>query len=57
MPMLFCLLDEIGEQPPYDLMANAQAKAMERKEETDAKGSLQSFGAVKGKVRRRPNGD
>lgn len=55
--MLFCLLDEIVEQPPYDLIVNAQAKAAERKEATDAKGSLTALGAVKGKVRRRPNGD
>jgi hypothetical protein len=57
LPMLFCLMDEIGETPPQDFLANAEIKARIRKSEQEKKSSLQSFEMERGKVRRRNHGD
>lgn len=57
MPMLFCLLGEIGEIPPADFLAAAQMKAAQRQIESEKKGALQTMTVEKGKVRRRKDGD
>lgn len=53
MPMLFCLMEQIGETPPQDFLVNAQMKAAAEKVETEKKGALGQFEVTKGKVRRR----
>lgn len=57
LPMVFCLLDEIGELPPSDFFDNAQAKAQREAMNREKKTALGSFSTVKGKVRRRKDGD
>lgn len=55
--MLMCLLDEIGELPPQDFLANAQMRATQIKLDREKKSALSTFNVTKGKVRRRPDGD
>lgn len=57
MPMIFCLLDQIGETPPHDLLAVGEYKAAQREAERDKQGALSTFSVEKGKVRRKGNGD
>ena len=57
MPMIFCLIDQIGETPPHDFLANAQMKAAQRKAMQDQKSALGQIGVTKGKVRRKKDGN
>jgi len=57
LPMMFCLLEEMKEIPPADFLANAQLQAQVRKAKGEQKQTLGELGAVKGKVRRKKNGD
>lgn len=57
MPMIVCLLEQIGETPPSDLLDNAEVKAAQLKAERDKLSAIQSLGTVKGKVRRRNDVD
>lgn len=55
--MLFCLLEQIGEMPPQDFLANAQVKAARENVRREQLGALAGFGAVKGRVKRREDGN
>ncbi len=57
MPMIVCLLEQIGETPPSDLLDNAQVNAARLNAEREKIGAMQAIGTVKGTVRRRKNGD
>lgn len=57
MPMIHVLLEQIGETPPQDFLANAQFKAQVEHAKREQMGAAAGLPIVKGKVRRRPNGD
>lgn len=57
IPMLFCLLEEIGETPPQDFLVNAQIKAQMEQARREKLGAVSQFEVSKGKVKRRPDGD
>lgn len=57
MPTLMCLLDQIGEIPPHDFLAIAQLRAGQEAAEREQRNALGGLGVVKGKVRRRTDGD
>jgi hypothetical protein len=51
--MIHTLLEQIGETPPQDLLANAQIKAQIEKGRREQQSTLAGLPTVKGKVRRR----
>lgn len=55
--MIFCLMEEIGESPPQDFLANAQIKAAIQKQEREKMSAVSTFKSEKGKVKRRPDGN
>lgn len=55
--MIICLLEQIGDTPPSDLLDNAQIKAAQLSAEREKLAAIKAIGAVKGTVRRRKNGD
>lgn len=57
MPMIHVLLEQIGQTPPQDLLANAQLKAQIETAKREQQASIGSMPIVKGKVRRRSDGD
>lgn len=57
MPMIFVLLEQIGEIPPSDFLMNAQIKARAESLKREQRSAIDSFPKVQGKVRSRTDGD
>lgn len=57
MPMIHCLMEEIGEMPPQDILSNAQLKAAQQRAEAEKNAALAEFPIERGTVKRRGDGD
>lgn len=57
MPMIHALLEQIGEIPPHDFLANAQIKAQAERIDRERQSALATLPTKKGSVRRRSHGD
>ena len=57
LPMIHVLLEQIGETPPHDFLANAQIKAQIESAKREQQSAFATLPVVKGKVRRRSHGD